>query len=259
MPKIELENFTCNYLYENFGHTQTLVLSNSLGTNFSMWEDNIDELSHHFNILRYDKRGHGESTINQDKISISELAQDVIELVEKLQLKNVYFCGLSIGGLIGQWLGINHPDKFKKIIICNTAAKIGTVEGWETRIEQVTKFGLESILDGTATRWFTEKYREKNPEKVANILNSFQKTSLKGYVACCHAVANADFRTDLHRLTIPLLIIAGSQDKVTTEEDAKYIQKNSGLGHLISLDTAHLSNMEQPREFSKHIIQFLQH
>ena len=259
MPKIKLKNFTCNYLYEDFGHNQTLILSNSLGTNYSMWEDNIDELSHHFNILRYDKRGHGESTIHQDKVSIAELAEDVIELIDELQLKNLYFCGLSIGGLIGQWLGINRPDRFKKLIICNTAAKIGTIEGWETRINQVTNFGLESILDGTAQRWFSDYYRENNPEKVQAILNDFKANTLQGYVACCSAVAHADFRENLHKLVKPLLIIAGTKDLVTTVEDSKFIQKNAGLTHLITLDAAHLSNMEHPREFSKHIIHFLQH
>jgi len=193
MPKIKLKNFTCNYLFEDFGHNKTLVLSNSLGTNFLMWEDNIDELSHHFNILRYDKRGHGESTIHQDKLSIAELAQDVIELIDALQLDAVYFCGLSIGGLTGQWLAINRPDRFKKFIICNTAAKIGTIEGWEARIKQVTKFGLKSILQGTAERWFTPHYRANHPEKVQQILASFQNNELQGYVACCHAVAHADF------------------------------------------------------------------
>lgn len=259
MPKIELKNFTCNYLYENFGHNQTIVFSNSLGTNYSMWEDNIDELSHHFNILRYDKRGHGGSNINQDKVSIAELGEDVVELVDALKLENVYFCGLSIGGLTGQWLAIHRPERFKKFIICNTAAKIGTVEGWEARVKQVTEFGLESILDGTAERWFTPHYRANNPEKVQKILNDFKENSLQGYTACCYAVAQADFREDLHKLVKPLLIVAGSKDDVTTVEDGKFIQKNAGLTHLITLDAAHLSNMEHPREFCKHIIHFLQH
>lgn len=259
MPKIELKNFTCHYLYENFGHDKTIVLSNSLGTNLSMWEDNIDELSHHFNILRYDKRGHGQSTINQDKVSIDELGEDVIELIDTLKLDHVYFCGISIGGLTGQWLGINHPDRFKKIIICNTAAKIGTVEGWEARVKQVTEFGLSSILEGTADRWFTPAYRANNPEKVQQILADFQANSLQGYTACCYAVANAYFRNQLDKLTIPLLIVAGSQDEVTTVEDGKFIQKSAGLTHLITLDAAHLSNMEHPREFAKHIIHFIQH
>ncbi len=259
MPSIELKNFNCHYFYEDFGHDQTLVLSNSLGTNFSMWEDNIDELSHHFNILRYDKRGHGKSSIEQDKLSIAELGQDVIELIDALELKNVFFCGLSIGGLTGQWLGIHYPDRFKKIIISNTAAKIGTEQGWEARIKQVNEFGLHSILQGTADRWFTPEYREKNPEKVQKILEDFQANSLKGYTACCHAVSEANFTKELNKIEIPLLIIAGDKDEVTTVEDARFIQKNAGVTHLITLDAAHLSNMEHPREFAKHLIHFLQH
>lgn len=259
MPTIQLKNFNCHYLYENFGHDQTLVLSNSLGTNFSMWEDNIDELSHHFNILRYDKRGHGKSSIHQEQLTIAELGEDMVELVDALKLENVYFCGLSIGGLTGQWLGIHRADRFKKIIIANTAAKIGTIEGWETRIKQVTDFGLESILEGTATRWFTPEYRQQNPEKVEQILNDFKANSLQGYTACCHAVGIADFREELHKIEIPLLIIAGDKDEVTTVEDGRFIQKNAGVTHLVTLNAAHLSNMEHPREFAKHLIHFLQH
>jgi 3-oxoadipate enol-lactonase len=259
MSKIQLTNFICHYKYENFGHEKTLVLSNSLGTNFSMWEDNIAVLSHHFNILRYDKRGHGESTINQNKVSIDDLGNDVIELLNYLKLDKVYFCGLSIGGLIGQWLGINHPLRFEKIIISNTAAKIGTEEGWQTRVKQVTENGLESILAGTAERWFTPNYRENNPDKVQEILNSFKATSLQGYIACCYAVAAADFREQLHNLDVSTLIIAGTQDEVTTVDDGKFIQKRTPIASLVTLDAAHLSNMEHPEEFAKHIIHFTQH
>ncbi|WHF52770.1 3-oxoadipate enol-lactonase [Chryseobacterium gotjawalense] len=259
MSKIQLENFICNYKLENFGHKKTLVLSNSLGTNFSMWEDNIAILSHHFNILRYDKRGHGESTINQDKVSIADLGNDVIELLNYLKLDKVYFCGLSIGGLTGQWLGINHPDRFEKIIISNTAAKIGTEEGWAARIKQVTENGLGSIVTATAERWFTPDYRSKNPDKVQEVLHDFEATSLQGYTACCYAVAGADFREQLHNLEVPTLIIAGTQDEVTTLADGKFIQKRTPIASLVTLDAAHLSNMEHPEEFAKHIIHFTQH
>lgn len=259
MPKIQLTNFNCNYKFENFGHEKTLVLSNSLGTNFSMWEDNIDVLSHYFNVLRYDTRGHGESTINQDKVSIAELGNDVIALLDYLKMDKVYFCGLSIGGLTGQWLGINHPTRFEKIIISNTAAKIGTEEGWEARVKQVTEHGLDSILTATAERWFSPDYRANNPEKVQEILNNFESTSLQGYTACCYAVAAADFREQLHDLEVPTLIIVGTQDEVTTLEDGKFIQKRTPIASLVTLDAAHLSSMEHPEEFAKHIIHFTQH
>lgn len=259
MQKVQLENFICNYKFENFGHQKTLVLSNSLGTSFLMWEDNIDVLSHHFNVLRYDKRGHGGSTINQDKVSIAELGNDVIELLDYLNLNKVYFCGLSIGGLTGQWLGINHPHRFEKIIISNTAAKIGTEEAWDARVKQVTENGLESILTGTAERWFSPGYREKAPAKVQEILNAFKANSLQGYTACCYAVAAADFRQDLHNLDVPTLIIAGTKDEVTTIEDGRFIQKRTPIASLVTLDAAHLSNMEHPEEFAKHLIHFTQH
>jgi 3-oxoadipate enol-lactonase len=224
-----------------------------------MWEDNIDILSHYFNILRYDTRGHGESTINQDKVSIDELGNDVIELLDYLKLDKVYFCGLSIGGLTGEWLGINHPKRFKKIIISNTAAKIGTAESWEARIKQVTENGLGSILSATADRWFSPEYRAINPDKVQEILDNFESTSLQGYTACCYAVAGADFRDQLHNLDVPTLIIVGTQDQVTTFEDGKFIQKRSPITSLVTLDAAHLSNTEHPEEFAKHIIHFTQH
>lgn len=259
MPKVQLTNFICNYNLENFGHKKTLMLSNSLGTNLSMWEDNIDVLSHQFNILRYDKRGHGESSIDQDKVSIAELGNDVIELLDYLKLDKVYFCGLSISGLTGQWLGINYPTRFEKIIISNTAAKIGTEEGWAARVKQVTENGLESILIGTAERWFTPEYRAKNPDKVQKILLDFKANSLQGYTACCYAVADADFREQLHNLEVPLLIIAGTKDEVTTLADGKFIQKRTPIASLVTLDAAHLSNMEHPEEFAKHIIHFTAH
>lgn len=259
MPTIQLTNFNCNYKLEDFGHPQTLVLSNSLGTNLSMWDKNIDVLSQRFNILRYDTRGHGDSTISQEKVSIADLGRDVIELMDYLKIDKVYFCGLSIGGLTGQWLGIYHPSRFERIIISNTAAKIGTAEGWEARVKQVTEHGLASILTATAERWFSSDYRTNNPEKVQKILNNFESTSLQGYTACCYAVAGADFRKELHNLQIPTLIIVGTQDEVTTFEDGKFIQKCSPTTSLVTLEAAHLSNMEHPEEFAKHIIHFTQH
>lgn len=259
MTKIQLSNFSIHYKFENFGHDETLVLSNSLGTNLAMWEDNMDVLSHHFNVLRYDTRGHGESTISQDQVSIAELGNDVIELLDYLNLSKVYFCGLSIGGLTGQWLGINHPDRFEKIVISNTAAKIGTKEGWEARVKQVKENGMESILAASAERWFSADYRAEHADRVQEILQDLKATSLQGYTACCYAVAGADFRDQLHDLEVPMLIIVGTQDEVTTLQDGKFIQKRVPVASLVTLDAAHISNMEHPEEFAKHIIHFTQH
>lgn len=258
MQKIKLTHFTCNYKYQNFGHQKNLVLSNSLGTTYAMWDDNIDFLSRHFNILRYDSRGHGESTIDQRSVNIDDLANDVVELLNELKLEQVYFCGLSIGGLIGQSLAIHHPNRFVKIIISNTAAKIGNLEGWNSRIQQVTEHGLDSILEPTATRWFSLAYRTQHPDKVQAILNQFKNTSLQGYTASCHAVAEADFREKIQQITVPMLIIVGTLDEVTTVADGLWMQEQIPKAQVVRLEAAHLSNMEHPQAFADHIIQFTQ-
>ncbi len=256
MPIIKLSNSDCNYKYEDFGNDKIIVFSNSLGTDLSMWEYQIDILSHHFNVLRMDTRGHGESNINQDEVSIAELGGDVIELLDHLKFDKVYFCGLSMGGLIGQWLGIHHSSRFEKIIISNTAAKIGNEEGWNTRIKQVTENGLASILDATAERWFTPEFRKNNADTVSQILDKFKNNDLRGYTANCAAVRDADFTGQLYELEVPVLVISGLHDEVTTVEDGKFLAKRIPVSRHISLNAAHLSSVECAEEFSKHIIHF---
>ncbi|GGK63067.1 3-oxoadipate enol-lactonase [Rufibacter glacialis] len=259
MPTIRLNNFHCFYTYEDFGNQDVLVFSNSLGTDHTMWEPQLDILSHHFNILRYDTRGHGQSTIEQDTLTIAELGQDVLDLLDALNLGQVHFCGLSMGGLIGQWLGINATERFHKITLANTAAKIGTHEGWNARIAQVKEHGLESILEGTAQRWFTPSFRENNPQTVTDILEIFKANSLHGYMANCAAVRDADFREELFNLEVPTLIISGLQDEVTTPQDGKYLAKRIPNARHVQLDAAHLSNLEHSEEFAKHLLHFKEH
>ena len=256
MPIIKLSNSDCYYEFEDFGNDKTIVFSNSLGTDFSMWEPQLDILSHHFNVLRMDTRGHGKSTINQNEVSIEELGKDVIELLDQLKLNKVYFCGLSMGGLIGQWLGINHASRFEKIILSNTAAKIGNEEGWNIRIQQVLDNGMASIVDATAERWFTPAFRESAPDTVSQILKNFENNDLRGYTANCAAVRDADFTEQLYDLEVPVLVISGLQDQVTTVEDGKFLAKRIPVSKHVSLDAAHLSSVECADEFSKHILHF---
>jgi 3-oxoadipate enol-lactonase len=259
MPTIKLSNYDCFYTHDDFGNADTIVFSNSLGTDYTMWEKVVDVLSHHFNVLRYDTRGHGQSSIKADSVTVAELGQDVIELLDYLQLDKVHFCGLSMGGLIGQWLGIHAPERFEKITLANTAAKIGTAEGWNERIRQVKAQGLASILDGTAQRWFTPAFREKHPDVVRDILDKFQRNSVQGYTANCAAVRDADFREELFDLEVPTLIISGIQDAVTTPEDGKFMAKRIPNARHVQLDAAHLSSVELYEEFAKHILHFKEH
>lgn len=257
MSNIQLKNYNCHYEYLDFGKSKTIVFSNSLGTDFSMWNEVAEMIKTDFNILLHDTRGHGQSTNNQTELAIDTLGEDVIELIDTLNIQQeLVFCGLSMGGLVGQYVGLHHPKRFAKIILANTAAKIGTAEGWNTRIEQVHTHGLESILDGTAERWFTPEFRQKNQERVQDVIKQFATNSLPGYCANCAAVRDADFRKDVDKITAQVLIIAGTEDSVTTVEHGEFMKGKIANAKLIALPAAHLSAVECAKEFAKNILDF---
>lgn len=256
--KVQLKNYECHYIYEDFGNLQTIVFSNSLGADLSMWDEQVEALKHRYNILRYDTRGHGKSSSPTAAYKVEDLGKDVLELLNHLKLDKVVFCGLSMGGLIGQWLGIHHPNRFSHIVLANTAAKIGNKQGWNQRIQDVADNGLESILKGTAERWFTEEFRENQKETVNKVLGVFTTTDLQGYINCCTVVRDANFTHQLHRLNVPVLVISGLKDAVTTPNDGKYLEDKIPVASHFIIYAAHLSNVEQARLFSNYILFFTQ-
>lgn len=259
MPYINVKDISLYYEHHQFGHEDTILFSNSLGTDHSLWEPQLDILSHHFNILLYDTRGHGKSEVTQGEYSIEQLGEDVIALLDALKIEKVTFCGISMGGLIGQWLGIHHTDRLKSLIISNTAAKIGSAEGWNSRIETVKKDGLESIVPATESRWFTPDFVQEHAQQIQSILNVFKNTPLEGYTSCCAAVRDADFREELYQIEIPTLVISGLHDLVTTVDDGKFLAKRIPVSRHVEVNTAHLANLGTPEEFCKLILFHTQH
>ena len=166
MPSEKVNNAGIYYLFEDYGKQNTIVFSNSLGTNFSMWEKQREEISEHFNLLFYDTRGHGKSEVTAGDYSADLLGNDILQLTEFLGIKEFYFCGISMGGLTGQWLALNAEGRIKKLIASNTAARIGTAQGWNSRIKNVSENGLSSILEATAERWFTESFNTNHKNEV---------------------------------------------------------------------------------------------
>ena len=258
-----MPTFTSNQAsinYQTFGdHTKpALIFSNSLGTQFSMWQPQLDALKKDFYMICYDTRGHGQSSAPQGPYSIELLGEDVIHLMDHLHIDKANFCGISMGGLTGQWLAINHPERFEHVIVANTAAQIGQEQAWKDRASLVREQGLEPIASTAATRWFTEGFIKKNAKIVDQLSINLAQGSPEGYASCCEALAVADLRDQIQGINIPVLVIAGSKDPVTTVKDGQYMVNKIRSSALFEIDASHISNIEQPQAFNKAIFDFIQ-
>lgn len=234
-----------------------LVFSNSLGTTFRMWDAQVEEFAKYFRVLRYDTRGHGQSSVTPGPYSISQLGWDVVRLLDTLGLDRVYFCGLSVGGMTGMFLGANAPQRFHKIVLCNTAVKIGTAQSWNTRIDAVEKNGMNSVAAAVIERWFTPGYRASHPAETAEARSMLEETNAGGYAASCAAVRDADFTQSLETVRVPVLVAAGKSDPVTTPADGQFLAKYIPIAKYVELPAAHLSNIEAKETFNREVLSFL--
>ncbi len=246
-----------NHTLQGTPNSPVLIFSNSLGSDISMWNDLVPYLLPYFRVLRYSPPApQGGGYLSPPSGAGGALGQDVIELMDSLNIETAYFCGLSKGGLVGQWLGINHPNRFKKIVLSNTGAKIGNEEHWNTRIDNISKNGLEAIIDGTLERWFTDNFRKNNAAKVAETRQMFLQTDLQTYINGCCVVRDADFREQLHNLTVETLVITGDEDPVTNVAQAEFLVSHIPNASLKVLHARHLSATELPQEFAEILIDF---
>ncbi|ANF27376.1 3-oxoadipate enol-lactonase [Stutzerimonas stutzeri] len=260
MPSIKLADGELNHRFDGPVDAPVLVLSNSLGTTFDMWDAQVPAFSEHFRVLRYDTRGHGSSSVTPGPYTIAQLGQDVLDLVDALSIDRFAFCGLSIGGLIGQWLGIHAGERLSHLVLCNTGAKIGTDEAWNERIDGVLRGGeqaMRDMRDASVARWFTPDFAAQHPVEVDRITQMIASTSPAGYAANCAAVRDADYREQLAAIKVPTLVVCGSKDPVTTPEHGRFIQANVAGARLIELNAAHLSNVEAGDAFTRPVMAFL--
>ena len=256
MPFVDLGDLRTHYDLPQ-SDRPILVFSNSLGTDFSMWDPQLPELSQRFRVLRYDTRGHGQSSVTAGDYSIEQLGRDVLSLLDKLRLDRVHFCGLSMGGMIGIWLGIHSPDRLHRLVLCNTAARIGTKEMWNARIATVRKDAMKPVAAAVVERWFTPEFRAAFPHKVARAQQMLDATPPNGYAACCAAIRDMDHRDAVAQIKTPTLVIYGGKDPVTPQVDAQFLTDNIRGSIKVELFAAHLSNVEQPDAFTQAVNDFL--
>jgi 3-oxoadipate enol-lactonase len=257
MPFLQLSDAQIYYELAGGSQAPALVLSNSLGTNLSTWDPQMPALADKFRIVRYDTRGHGQSSVTAGPYAIDQLADDVIALLDHLKLHQVYFCGLSMGGMIAMSLALRAVDRLHKIVLCSTAPKIGTAETWNTRIETVRKGGMVAVVDGVLQRWFTNEFRSRCAQAIESTRQMLLRTSVEGYLACCAAVRDADLREAISQICLPTLIITGAHDPVTTPADGHFMAERIPGARYHELPAAHLCNIEASAAFTTELVSFL--
>ncbi len=257
MPFLDTGNGTLHYEIDGPDHAPVLVLSNSLGTTLGMWLPQLPALTEHFRVLRYDTRGHGQSDVTAGPYSIAQLGRDVVSLLDGLNIPVAHFCGLSMGGMTGIWLGVNAPRRIQRLVLCNTSAAIGVPEVWNSRIAKVKQEGMQGIIDAVLERWFTADFLARAPAQVERVRQMLSTTSAQGYIANCAAVRDMDQRSELSRIVAPTLVIGGKHDKATPPEHGELIARAIPGATYVELNAAHLSNWEVAQAFTQQLLNFL--
>jgi 3-oxoadipate enol-lactonase len=234
-----------------------LMLSNSLGTTLAMWDDQMPALAARFRVLRYDARGHGGSAVTPGPYTIETLARDARALLDAVEARKVHFCGLSMGGMVGMWLAVHAPERIDRLVLANTAPRIGPPEIWNARIETVRKGGMEALADIMLERWFTPSFRARFPERVAPLRAMLAATPSEGYIPCCAAVRDMDQWTTVGRIARPTLVIAGTHDVPTPAAEGRKLAACVAGARYVELDAGHLSNVEAAEAFSAELTSFL--
>jgi 3-oxoadipate enol-lactonase len=234
-----------------------LLLSNSLGTSMAMWDAQIQAWSSHFRVIRYDSRGHGQSDAPAGAYSMDRLGRDAVELLDGLDIEKAHFCGLSQGGMIGQWLAARTPDRIERLVLANTAAYMGPPESWQSRLNAVLSDGMAWLAEASIGRWFTPAFVDHEPARVEPIRQMLLTTNPIGYAGCCAAIRDMDLRPLAICNRIPTLVIAGSEDPATPVRNSAFLVESAADARLEVVSAAHLSNVEVPEAFASLVLSFL--
>jgi 3-oxoadipate enol-lactonase len=221
-----------------------------------MWAPQMPDLLNHFQVLRYDARGHGASAVPAGDYTLDQLGQDVLALADKLKLPKFSFCGISMGGAVGQWLAINAPQRLTKLVLANTAPKFGTAETWDARRKAVLEGGMGAIVEAIMQRFFSVENQQSVWAQSTRAI--VLGTDPIGYAACCTALRDADMRSDLGKISAPTLVIGSDKDPSTPwEGNGSVLARDIPGAKAVRLETAHLSNLEEPRAFTTAVLDFL--
>jgi len=248
---------TISYDVDGDPEATVLLLINSIGSTHDMWARQMPALTTSYRVIRYDARGHGASSAPRGPYTLDQLGTDALAILDAVGASSAHVCGISLGGITGQWLGLNAANRVRGLVLANTAARIGTIESWTERIALVHQQGMSAVADLAMERWFTPAFRERDPETVHAFRTMVQNCPPDGYLGCCAALRDADLRDSISSITAPTLLIASSADAATPPEGLDFIHERVKRSELVTLDSAHLSNVECAEEFTDAVLEFL--
>ena len=246
--------------YEIEGDGPVVTFSHSLACSLAMWDDQARALRGHYRVLRYDTRGHGKTSAPKGAYSLDQLAEHLRALLDGLGIAETHFVGLSMGGMIGQVFALQHPGRFKSLALCDTTSRYpaGAASVWEDRIRTVEAQGMAPMVEPTLARWFTAPFRARRKDVIDRVGALIRDTPPQGYVGCCHALPKIDVTARLGAVTCPAIVIVGEEDPGTPVDMAREIHAAlPGIVLAILRQASHLSNMEQPEEFTRVLGGFL--
>ena len=257
MTELKIAGETFNVRLEGDEGKTVLALAHQLGGSLAVWEPLMPALLEHFRVLRWDLRGHGASVANGGPYSVAGLAKDAIAIFDALGVEKAHWVGLSMGAIVGQAALIAAPERIGRAVLANTAAKLGTPEIWNARIEAARRDGLLAMAETVAARWFTPEYREAEPETVEAVLEVLRETSAEGYAAACAALRDCDQREAIRSIRNKVLVIVGRYDPSAPPELGAFVADAIKGARLATLESSDISPIEQTGAFAEAVIDFL--
>ncbi|MEV6238578.1 3-oxoadipate enol-lactonase [Lentzea sp. NPDC051838] len=237
---------------------EVLVLGPSIGTSTGLFDAQVAALADRWRIVRFDLRGHGESPDAPGPYSIGELASDVVELLDALGVRQFHYLGVSIGGAIGQWLGIHHGSRLLTLTLCATAAQFPDPPQWPARAALVREKGVEVMVPSRLGTWYTQEFAVLQPEEAERLLDMLRSTTVEGYAGCAESIGTFDVRSELGKITVPTLVLAGADDPATTPEIVRVIADGiPGARFEVVADAAHLLTAERPEVVNALVVDHL--
>jgi 3-oxoadipate enol-lactonase len=235
-----------------------LILSNSLGSTSEMWDPQVPALSERFRVIRYEHRGHGDAPVPPEPYDLEDISGDVLALMDRLGVERADFAGLSLGGMVGMWIGINAPERIGRLVLLCTSPMLSREHDWALRGRTVREQGTGAVAEGVVERWFTPDYAASNPEIVAGMRAMVTDTPAVGYAGCCGAIERMDLVPELGSIRAPTLVIAGTNDPATPPAHAEIIAAGIPDCRMELVHAAHLANYERPAEVTRLILSHLE-